>query len=62
MGRDATCTGNSLNGNSPGDYVKMWRHVHDIFEAEGANQYVIWVWAPNIVNNLPAWAKSSTAT
>lgn len=50
---------NSLNGNRPGDYVKMWRRVHDIFEAEGANQYVIWVWAPNIVNRLPAWAKNS---
>lgn len=46
--------GASVNGNSPGDYVTMWRHVHDIFEAAGANQYVIWVWAPNIVNNLPA--------
>ena len=31
------CGGNSLNGNGKGDYVKMWRHVHDIFEAEGAN-------------------------
>jgi len=32
----------------------MWRHVHDIFQQEGANSLVIWVWAPNIVNNLPA--------
>lgn len=46
--------GKALNGNGRGDYVTMWRHVHDIFEAAGANQYVIWVWAPNIVNNLPA--------
>jgi mannan endo-1,4-beta-mannosidase len=46
--------GNSINGNSVGDYVKMWRHVHDIFQQEGANSLVIWVWAPNIVNNLPA--------
>jgi len=44
--------GNAINGNRPGDYVKMWQHVHDIFEAEGANQYVIWVWAPNRVDNL----------
>ncbi|MET0789516.1 MAG: glycosyl hydrolase [Cellulomonas sp.] len=51
--------GNSLNGNGKGDFVRMWRHVHDIFEAEGANQYVIWVWAPNIVNALPDWAKNS---
>jgi hypothetical protein len=46
-------SGNAINGNSPGDYVKMWQHVHDIFDAEGANQYVIWVWAPNRVDNLP---------
>ncbi|WP_158866686.1 glycoside hydrolase family 26 protein [Leifsonia sp. AG29] len=46
--------GASINGNSPGDYVKMWRHVHDVFQQEGANNLVIWVWAPNIVNNLPA--------
>jgi beta-mannanase len=46
--------GNSINGNSPGDYVKMWRHVHDVFQQEGANNLVMWVWAPNIVNNLPA--------
>ena len=32
----------------------MWRHVHDIFEQEGANEYVIWVWAPNRIDKLPA--------
>ncbi|WP_258796990.1 glycoside hydrolase family 26 protein [Protaetiibacter mangrovi] len=47
-------SGASINGNSPGDYVKMWQHVHDIFEQEGANEYVIWVWAPNRVDNLPS--------
>jgi mannan endo-1,4-beta-mannosidase len=46
--------GASINGNNPGDYVKVWKHVHDIFEAEGANSLVAWIWAPNIVNNLPA--------
>ncbi|MFJ3490773.1 glycoside hydrolase family 26 protein [Leifsonia aquatica] len=46
--------GKSINGNNVGDYVKMWRHVHDIFQQEGANNLVIWVWAPNIVNNLAA--------
>ena len=50
--------GNSINGNSPGDYVKMWQHVHDIFQAEGANQYVIWVWAPNRIDNLTASHKT----
>lgn len=56
---EQTGSGAPINGNNVGDYVKMWQHVHDIFEANGANQYVIWVWAPNIVNNLPA-ANQST--
>lgn len=42
----------AINGNNVGDYVKMWQHVHDIFQAEGANELVIWVWAPNITNNM----------
>jgi hypothetical protein len=49
--------GQPINQNNPGDYVKVWQDVHDIFEAEGANELVIWVWAPNIVNNLPATHK-----
>lgn len=47
--------GESNNGNRPGDFAAMWRHVHDIFEAEGANAYVLWVWSPNIVNTMPSW-------
>ncbi len=57
---ETTASGGSLNGNRPGDYVKMWRHVHDIFEQEGAGAFVIWVWAPNIVNNLPARNQSQS--
>jgi mannan endo-1,4-beta-mannosidase len=44
--------GGTINGNNPGDYVKMWQHVHDIFQQEGANNLVIWDWSPNIVNKL----------
>jgi mannan endo-1,4-beta-mannosidase len=33
------------NGNRPGEYVQAWRHVHDIFTAEGATN-VRWVWCP----------------
>ncbi|MGV8977102.1 MAG: glycoside hydrolase family 26 protein [Cellulomonas sp.] len=55
---ERTSSGASINGNSPGQYAAMWKHVHDIFEAEGANQYVIWVWSPNIINNLPATLQS----
>ncbi len=35
-----------VNGNQPGDYVKAWRHVHDIFTREGATN-VSWVWCVN---------------
>ena len=41
-----------LNGNTSGQYVEMWRHVWNIFQAAGANNYVIWLWAPNRVDNL----------
>jgi len=34
------------SGNSPGDYVKAWRHLHDLFTAEGASN-VTWVWCVN---------------
>ncbi|WP_213814633.1 glycosyl hydrolase [Glaciihabitans sp. dw_435] len=52
-------SGKSLNGNNPGDYVKVWKYVHDIFEQEGANKLVAWIWAPNIVNNLPKTHKTA---
>lgn len=44
--------GVSINGNQQGDYPKAWRHVHDIFQAEGANDYAIWLWSPNRVNRI----------
>jgi hypothetical protein len=34
--------------NTPADYVAAWRHVHDVFQAEGATN-VTWVWCPNVV-------------
>jgi hypothetical protein len=36
------------NGNSAGDYVAAWRHVHDVFASVGATN-VSWVWSPNAV-------------
>ncbi|WP_426227798.1 glycoside hydrolase family 26 protein [Pseudarthrobacter sp. DSP2-3-2b1] len=36
----------AVNGNSPGDYVQAWRHVHALVSAAGATN-VNWVWAPN---------------
>jgi beta-mannanase len=35
------------NGNRPGDYVRAWRHVHDVFDEVGATN-PIWVWCPNV--------------
>ncbi len=35
-----------INGNKPGEYVAMWKHVHDIFTAQGVTN-VTWVWTPN---------------
>lgn len=35
-----------INGNKPGEYVAMWKHVHDIFTKEGVKN-VTWVWTPN---------------
>ncbi|MEP7356119.1 MAG: glycosyl hydrolase [Anaerolineales bacterium] len=36
-----------INGNQSGDYIQAWRHVHDIFTANGASN-ATWVWCPNI--------------
>jgi hypothetical protein len=37
------------NGNAAGQFVKAWRHVHDVFKAEGATN-ATWVWCPNVEN------------
>jgi mannan endo-1,4-beta-mannosidase len=34
-----------VNGNSPGQFVAAWRHVHDIFTAVGATN-ATWLWCP----------------
>jgi len=36
-----------VNGNKPGQFVLAWRHVHDLFTAQGVTN-VTWVWSPNI--------------
>ncbi|HET8565972.1 MAG TPA: glycosyl hydrolase [Solirubrobacterales bacterium] len=38
-----------VNGNSPGEFVAAWRHVHDIFASVGATN-ATWVWCPNVDN------------
>jgi beta-mannanase len=41
--------GAGVNGNTTGQYVQMWRHVHDIFTGVGATN-VTWVWCVNFVS------------
>lgn len=35
----------AANGNRPGEFVRAWRHAHDLFTAAGAVN-VKWVWSP----------------
>ncbi|MEO7754083.1 MAG: glycosyl hydrolase [Terracoccus sp.] len=35
------------NGNAPGDFVRAYRHVHDLFVAARATN-VTWAWSPNV--------------
>jgi hypothetical protein len=37
------------NGNSTSKYVSAYKHVHDVFESQGATN-VVWVWSPNHEN------------
>ena len=39
--------GASANGNTARDYVRAWRHVHDVFTSAGASN-ATWVWCPNV--------------
>jgi hypothetical protein len=36
-----------VNGNGPGDFRAMWRHVTDVFRSARASN-VTWTWAPNV--------------
>lgn len=40
------------SGNRKGDFVRAWRHVHDVFTRVGATN-VVWVWSPNILRPVP---------
>ncbi len=43
-------TQGSPSGDSPADYVAMWKHVHDIFTSVGATN-VRWVWCMNVTGS-----------
>lgn len=36
-----------VNGNTAADYVAAFRHVHDVFAAQGVTN-VAWAWVPNV--------------
>ena len=42
----------SAQQNAAGSYVAMWQHVHQVFADAGANDYVIWNWAPSRIDKL----------
>lgn len=37
-----------VNGNTAADYIDAWRHIKDIFTAEGATN-VLFVWCPGVI-------------
>ncbi|UQX90267.1 hypothetical protein M6D93_09765 [Jatrophihabitans telluris] len=47
---------NATFNNPKGSFIAAWRHVHDIFQAEGANNLVVWDWAPNRIDNIRRYA------
>jgi hypothetical protein len=49
--------GGTVNGNTPAGFVAAWRHIHDIFVAEGATN-VSFVWCPN-ADSVPDTAANS---
>jgi hypothetical protein len=46
-----TAAGGRVNGNTPRDSVRAWRHVHRIFDRVGADN-VTWAWTPNIQSKV----------
>src|SRR6185437_11221540 len=33
--------------NTPAQFRAAWQHIWNVFQAAGANQYVIWAWTPS---------------
>ena len=58
-GEGKLSTGAIVNGNSAGDFVKAWRHVHDLFVQAGATN-VSWVWSPNQVGDASRYPTLSS--
>lgn len=41
--------GGTVNGNTPAEFIRAWRHVHDVFAAMGVRN-VTWVWSVNALS------------
>lgn len=44
--------------NTPALYVAAWQHIWNLFQSVGANNDVIWLWAPSRIDNLKPHATS----
>ncbi|WFR66044.1 glycosyl hydrolase [Curtobacterium flaccumfaciens] len=42
----------SKQQNAAGSYTAMWKHVWQVFQDNGANQYAIWDWSPSRIDKL----------
>ena len=49
--------GIGVSGNTPEQYIAAWRHVVDVFNANGATN-ATWVWSPNIVRSTATYKVS----
>jgi hypothetical protein len=49
MNGDWSPWGGALNGQSAAKYLAAYRHIHDIFVADGATN-VVWAWCPNVTD------------
>jgi hypothetical protein len=58
-GEGKTDSGAIVNGNSAGDFVRAWRHVHDIFTSVGATN-VSWLWSMNHMSTSSHYPALST--
>jgi beta-mannanase len=47
------CAG--VNGNTAAQYGQAWRHIHDLFVSEKANN-VRWIWSPNTITGTSSYA------
>jgi hypothetical protein len=55
MNGDWSPWGGAQNGMSAAKYVSAYKHIHDIFVADGATN-VVWAWCPNVTDEpRAAW-------